>query len=271
MALVTVAESCTGCGTCVAVCPAGCLAMAAEGPRTVSGASRACIQCGHCVAVCPRGALTHDVMAPAECAPLPADWRLTPEAVSGLLTGRRSIRNFEERPVDRAVLAQLLDVARYAPTAKNAQSAQWLVITNPAEVQEVSCAVIDWMRGQLAERAPAARVMRYTHLIEAHDAGRDPICRYAPHLVIAHAPTADPFATCACLLALSYLELAALPHGLGTCFAGYVHMAAVNAPEVQALLDLPEGHACFGGVLLGYPQYAYARRPARNPAEVIWR
>ena len=51
--------------------------------------------------------------------------------------------------------------------------------------------------------------MMLDRVVAAWDAGRDLICRDAPHLVVTHAPKDDLTAPCACLLALAYLELAA--------------------------------------------------------------
>jgi len=73
------------------------------------------------------------------------------------------------------------------------------------------------------------------------------------------------------VIALSYLELYAYTKGLGTCFAGYLTAAAnFHEPLAQAL-GLPQGHKCFGAVMLGYPQYKYTRIPTRNATVVTWR
>ena len=46
---------CTGCGDCVAVCPADCLAMA--GPRPWLPRPRDCVSCSACELVCPTDAI----------------------------------------------------------------------------------------------------------------------------------------------------------------------------------------------------------------------
>jgi hypothetical protein len=35
-------------------------------------------------------------------------------------------------------------------------------------------------------------------------------------------------------------------------------------------MALPEGHQCFGAVMLGYPQYKYDRIPKRKAPQVTW-
>lgn len=49
------AGRCTGCGDCVAVCPADCLAMA--GPRPWLPRPGDCIACAACELVCPVAAI----------------------------------------------------------------------------------------------------------------------------------------------------------------------------------------------------------------------
>jgi len=51
---VVVGEGCTGCGTCVEVCPAAAVELI--GDRAQVG--EACKGCGRCVAACPNGAIT---------------------------------------------------------------------------------------------------------------------------------------------------------------------------------------------------------------------
>jgi NAD-dependent dihydropyrimidine dehydrogenase PreA subunit len=49
---------CTGCGDCVEVCPADCLAM--DGPVPWLPRPLACVSCSLCVLVCPAEALRLD-------------------------------------------------------------------------------------------------------------------------------------------------------------------------------------------------------------------
>ena len=114
---------CMQCGLCARACPAGIIIMGNGCPETIEKIEKGCITCGHCVAVCAASALSHIRMAPVECIPLAADWRLTLNQMEQLVKGRRSIRRYRPEPVDRAVLEKLLEIVRYAPTGMNVQSA----------------------------------------------------------------------------------------------------------------------------------------------------
>jgi nitroreductase len=54
--------------------------------------------------------------------------------LSEVLRRRRSVRSFEQRPVDAAVLDRLLDAARRAPSAGFSQGLDFLVLDQPASV-----------------------------------------------------------------------------------------------------------------------------------------
>lgn len=56
MAPTVDAEKCTGCGSCVGVCPVGVFELK-EGKSTVANPDN-CIKCGACVASCPVKAIT---------------------------------------------------------------------------------------------------------------------------------------------------------------------------------------------------------------------
>jgi ferredoxin len=53
------AESCSGCGDCVAVCPSGVLALDPMGYPHVTAERGLCEQCGLCADVCVRGAIVY--------------------------------------------------------------------------------------------------------------------------------------------------------------------------------------------------------------------
>lgn len=57
---------------------------------------------------------------------------------------RRSIRQYKYKPIPKDVLEKLVDVARFAPTARNVQPWEFIVITSPEILKKI---------GELAENA----------------------------------------------------------------------------------------------------------------------
>ena len=257
-------------GLCAKECPMGLITMNDHMPTIAEYAEQRCIACGHCVAVCPHDALSLRNTPLEACPPLKEGWQLTPEQVEQLLKGRRSIRVYKQQDVAREVLLNALDMARYAPTGHNSQSVQWRVIHNGQRVQELVDVVIDWMRKMIEDKSPLANAFGMGGLVRMRELGADPICRNAPHLIIAHAPKDDRIAGSSATIGLSYLELAALPLGLGTCWAGFFQIATSMSPEVAQALGLPEGHQSFGAMMIGYPQWGHHRIPPRKPLQMSW-
>lgn len=259
-------QTCTHCGLCAKACPAGIIIAGESFPETVEKIKKSCITCGHCVAACPKAALTHCRMAPDECLNLAADWRPPVEKMEQFVKGRRSIRRYRPEPVDRAVIEELLDIVRYSPTGMNTQNVQWQVYLDSAELERLTSITMDWLHLLLAQRTPGAKGM-----LKAWERGEDPILRDAPHLIIAHGVANDSAANYSSIIALTTLELAALSFGLGTCWAGFLFQAANKYQELYDALNLPPGHVMYGGLMLGYPEFEYARIPTRRAATVTWR
>ena len=146
-----------------------------------------------------------------------------------------------------------------------------MVFENPSEVNRLASMVIDFARLMLPLTTDETMAKSMERKIAAWDKGIDLILRGAPHLIVVHSQADLPFAEADCVIALTYLELYAYAKGLGTCWAGYLTAAAnFHEPLIQAM-GLPQGHKCFGAVMLGYPQYKYTRIPMRSVPIVTWR
>lgn len=273
MSLFTIdQEKCKQDGICVEECPQGLISMGkGEFPVPIGGAQELCLNCGHCVAVCPHGALALKNMRPEDCLMVNREVLPDAESVRQLMWSRRSVRRFRNRPVDRELLIRIIATAQYAPTGGHKQEVYWMVVEKSTQVRDISSRVIEWMRqipGQTNDLKYAERMQR---LAEAWDQGVDRISRGAPHLIIAHYPEDTPAAYTDCVIALSYLELAAYSAGLGACWAGYISNAANAYPPLLDVLGLPNGHRCAGALLVGYARYPYHRIPLRKPPDIIWR
>jgi nitroreductase/NAD-dependent dihydropyrimidine dehydrogenase PreA subunit len=266
---------CTQCGTCVEVCPAGVMSQAAPKSQPVVDEALAedCLRCGHCTAVCPGGALSLEGVRP-EALPLAAPpteaLRL---AVEQAILSRRSIREYSDRPLSQETIARLIESARFAPTGSNSQGVEWLVVNGKEKVRRIAELSVDGFRALLARPSSESdRLRAFAEWgVEEWDRGEDALCRGASALVVAHAHEQALSGPIDCVLALGYLDLLASAAGLGTCWAGAVHIATQISPPLVAHLSLPSSHRIHGMMMLGYPKYRYRRVPQRNRAAVTWR
>ncbi len=259
-------------GLCVEECPARIIRLNAgdEVPVPTDDFSSFCISCGHCVAVCPTGAFKLKWLNPDQCPPVEKDLQIGRDQAEQFLRGRRSIRAFKDQPVERTMLEKLIEVACYAPSAKNSQPWHWTVVENPAEVRRLAGLVIDYMRGFIAEKPKLGALLSYTRVVAAWDMGFERVCRGAPHVIVAHADKNWGFGPEDTALALSYLELYAPVLGMGSCWAGYFYSAVNAHPPLFEALKLPAKHKAFGAVMVGHPKFRYQRLVSRKPPKVSW-
>jgi nitroreductase/NAD-dependent dihydropyrimidine dehydrogenase PreA subunit len=264
-------DLCTRCGICPIVCPMKIIGPVDENtlPFVPEAKAMMCIRCGHCEVSCPSQAITLNFL-PDEKVPLAAGaGTLSPEDLSLYLKKRRSVRHFTPEPVDKETIIRILDVARYAASGSNGQPVQWLVVHDPEEVQKLAGLTIGWMKTLLNSDHPLRGYV--PSLIAAWDRGFDPVCRGAPHLVIAHIPEGNPVASIDAIIALTHVDVTAPAFGVGTCWAGFLSMAATSYEPLQKVLALPSGRKYAYGLMAGYPRYKTYGIPRRNPLEITWR
>jgi nitroreductase/NAD-dependent dihydropyrimidine dehydrogenase PreA subunit len=265
-------HTCTKDGICAAVCPSRIIDFRkGEFPVPVAGAENACIQCGHCVAVCPTASLTHRDIPVAQCPPMQKDLQLSSEHCEHFLRSRRSIRVYKNKTVPRDEIKRLIEIARHAPSGRNSQDAEWLVLGNRDELDTLAGIVVDWMRWMVENQPEIALCMHLSRAVQRWEDGKDIIFRGAPVVIITHAEKENLRAPTSCNMVMAYLELAATSMGLGSCWAGYFNVAANSFPPMIEALALPEGHQCFGAMMVGYPKFNYHRMPLRRTPSITWR
>ena len=263
-------DLCTRCGRCSTVCPMSIVSPASPDalPVVPEEVAHRCIRCGHCEVFCPTQALVLNVR-PEEKIPLPAGaGKIASADLALYLKNRRTIRRFTSSPVEKEILLNILDVARYAASGSNGQPVQWLVVHNSKKVRRIAEATVNWMRTLPADHPMGSYV---PHILAGWDKGVDVICRGAPHLLVAHIPEGNRIAPVDAIIALTHVDIAAPAWGIGTCWAGFIAMAAsANYGPLLSLFDLPAGRIFAYAMMLGHPQYKATAIPRRNPLAVTW-
>jgi nitroreductase/NAD-dependent dihydropyrimidine dehydrogenase PreA subunit len=265
-------EKCKKDGLCAKACPTQIIQITSpeKNPLPVDDFEEHCLACGHCVAVCPTGAFQLNWLSAEECTPLNWELAFGPEQAEQFLRSRRSIRNFKKKAVKRDLLYKLLEIACYAPSAKNNQPWFWAVVKDRANVRSLAELVIEWMRSVIRDNPRLAKKRGFQQVVAAWEDGHERICRGAPHVIVVHAEKNYGFGAEDCALALSYLELFAPVLGLGACWGGYFYSAVNAYPPLFKALGLPEDHHAFGAMMVGYPRLNYRRMPLRYPPRVTW-
>lgn len=143
------------------------------------------------------------------------------------LHNRRSIRKFENRPVDDAVLKDILDAAMMAPSAGNGQPWQFIVVTDQDKLE--GAARINTY-AQMAPKAPVSVLVCGDLSLE----------KYPGYWV------QD------CSAAIQNMLLAAYGKGLGSVWTGIYPMEDRIA-GFKELFGLPEHVIPLGLIVLGHP------------------
>ncbi|UUX91381.1 nitroreductase family protein [Methanoplanus endosymbiosus] len=261
---------CTKCGTCSEACPLGIINPAGEEtfPNVREENSGKCIRCGHCEAFCPKGALILN-FRPEEKEILPEGAGEIPEKEIGFyLKKRRSARMYKAKSVPRGKIEELLEVASYAPSAENGQPVEWIVVHDPEKVRKIGDLTVEWMKTFIGSDHPASGF--FAALAGIYEGGYDVICRGAPHMLFNHIPEDKPVAPVDGIIAMTYFDVAAPAAGIGTCWAGFVAMAAAEYEPLQKEIGIPAGRKCSYAMMFGYPKHTVHGIPRRDPVKVTW-
>lgn len=266
-----ITDLCRQDGICASICPV----HAIKGPKGQTPFMRpdmqdVCIACGQCMAFCPHGAARVDVLDPADMQRLDRKKLPDAEAVEMLFKSRRSIRHFKKEPVPKELVQRILDDTRHAPSAKNSRPVRWIVVHDQEKMRAVgNCAVAGLKLGS-DDPAAGPAFPEAKGLVKAWGRGLDPLFRGAPHLVLAVTPAGQPMAREDASIALTYLELAALPHNVGACWAGYISTIARLYRPLQELLGLAAGEEVSGGQMIGYIALRPTASAPRRPFSTHW-
>jgi len=261
-------DKCVKCGICVKVCPSCIIIMTDKGPEAIS--DRGCMSCGHCVAVCPKGALINTRCPLEEQEAIPEE-TIDSKAALHLLRKRRSIRNFTDELVSEEKLRELLNAARYAPTAANSQGMYYIVLSDKQMIRRVADLTAAWMQGEIEKGTPTSRY--FASVLHTYkDRGIDIIARNAQQMIFALGRKLNVTAISNCEQAFAYAELYAPTLGLGTTIMGFIQTCGqANYGPLRELLKVPAKQVIVGAMIVGYPKYKYQRLAARQHLKVEFR
>lgn len=161
------------------------------------------------------------------------------------IRGRRSVRRYASRPVERELIEKVVDAGRWAPSSGNTQPVEVVAVTDP-EKRRVMAEVSGYAR--YLKDAPVALVV-CINLSRARS-------RYG-ELGVSY------FAPLDAAVAIQNMMLAAHALGLGTCWD-----SVFDKGKVRELVSLPGDVEPFAIIALGYPSESPSP-PHRRPLEEI--
>jgi nitroreductase len=176
-----------------------------------------------------------------------------------LLLKRRSIRDFEDKPVATAMIQELLQETTLAPTASNAQPCKFIIITDRALMKRLSD---DSKANLLRDFAanPNDRLQMYQDALKNESFN---VFYNAPCLILVVGSKKTLTLDWDVALTVSYLMFAAAARGLGTC---WINLGSnIRSQALLTEIGLPADCRIVAPIILGYPRAMPAASERHSP------
>jgi nitroreductase len=162
--------------------------------------------------------------------------------VEDAIRERRSIRQYADRPVERALLEWVMKAGIWAPTGSNKQPWAFIAVTEPATLHQI-------------------KVVSPGMLWEA----KALVCICSDQRKAGTFPMGPTLALCDCAMAAQNMMLVALERGLGSCV-----MRSTNMAALREILDIPDHLQPELLLMLGYCDAPPPPAPRRDEGVIHW-
>jgi ferredoxin len=285
-------STCKACGLCGEVCPNVSIKKDASGKMVFRPERQAmCIGCGQCMAICPTksvhvAGLSYD----QDFIDLPR--RGDHEApFFDLITSRRAIRTFRDKPVPRELLEKIVQAITFAPPSFPPIKIELVVVQDRELIRQALPHMTEFYGFMVnAMRNPVLRLMirqnagrekfnvmthhmvplMRTRLPELRAGTEDTIMRRAPAMILFHANREQENYWTDAVIAVTYGFLAAHALGLGGSAMDLIPPAIERTKTLRAMFGIPDTNEVVASMIVGYPKYRYQRGIKREMAGVTW-
>ena len=150
--------------------------------------------------------------------------------IHDLIVSRRTIRQYQARPIERPILERLVDAGRLAPSAANMQPLEFYVVDDP---------------GLRAEVFPGLKWAAYIQPEGNPLPGQEPA---AYVFVLVNTGIKEKNTEYDVGAAVENICLSAWGEGIASCW-----LISIERPKLAAVLGIPESYRIDSVVALGYP------------------
>ena len=185
-----------------------------------------------------------------------------------LIAQRRSIRQYKEEDVPKETLHELLKALAWTPTGCNVHNLHFTVVSSRSEMDAFRVDMNKALKVLIKTGVLRLAYPKFQRYMDEVLRGDDVIFRNAPHMIVAAAPKDAPCKEADPWIALSYFDLVAQTHGIGTCWCGFGVHAFNWVGRLRRRLGLPRGYRARAVLLFGFPAVTYQRQTAPEPFEI---
>ena len=182
---------------------------------------------------------------------------------------RRSIRNYEDKKIDKDTLKEIIQAGKYAPSATDDQPWKFIVITKEEMIQQLSQNIKQELK----------KILKWRHIIKFKIkqlknketlkniffiafSKKDMIFYNAPALVLI-VTKKKLFYDESCACCAQNMMLAAHSMGIGSCWIGYASALGLNK-KILKKIGIPEKYHISAAIIFGYPKEKNLRASIRK-------
>jgi nitroreductase len=169
------------------------------------------------------------------------------QSFADLVKSRRSIRKYQNKPVEREKIVQCIEAARLAPSAENVQPWRFIILDDSEVLKQFSTHAFSGIYSptRFAAKAPVIIVILAKLDVLANRIGKQ---IQGIHFYLLDIGIAG-----------EHFVLQAQELGLGTCWIGWF-----NIKKIRKFLQVPRGYKIVSLISMGYPDASELKNKKRR-------
>lgn len=169
-----------------------------------------------------------------------------------LVQNRQSDRAYLDKPVEKEKIDRILEAARLAPSACNAQPWKFVVVTDTEKRMQIADATASKLlsMNHFTKQAPVQLVLIEENANFTSSVGGMLTNKHYPHIDLG--------------IVASHICLAAADEGLGSCMIGWC-----DEKKVRKVLDIPRNKRVMLVILLGYSAQQLREKKRKAKEEIV--
>jgi nitroreductase len=169
-----------------------------------------------------------------------------------LVQNRQSDRAYLDKPVEKEKIDRILEIARLAPSACNAQPWKFVVVTDSEKRMQIADATASKIlsMNHFTKQAPVQLVLVEENANFTSSVGGMLTNKHYPHIDLG--------------IVASHICLAAADEGLGSCMIGWC-----DEKKVRKVLEIPRNKRVMLVILLGYSAQKLREKKRKSKEEIV--
>ena len=170
-----------------------------------------------------------------------------------IIKARKSIRVYQDKPLPKRVVKDILEAAKYAPTARNMQELEYKVITSKTLIKKLT-------------EGLTAVLQKEGFPLKGPPGAKPDFFHGAPLVIIITAPKDNMWAPADAGLAVQNILLYTTSIDLGACFIGMAKLIERDK-DLLKLINIADNMTIVAAVICGYPAENPAPREKKQTVE----